>query len=501
MHIQIEKRSASLTQKLFRADQVAQREKEAAELSMTSLAGLMQRAGRAVYKGCFDLVPNCEHFLFVVGSGNNAGDGYVAATLALEDDHDVKVACVNPEKALKGDALKAQETFIAAGGKVIAFNDSLLGRADIVVDALFGIGIQGVIRQEYQKVIDAINEADVPVLSVDVPSGLNATTGVAYGDCIQADMTLTFVGIKQGLVTAAGKEASGKLVFNDLDIGKAFAEVCPSSTHLLNLDQFKKLAPRRVNSHKGRFGRLLCIGGNAGMSGAIRLAGEAALRAGTGLVKIYAHPDSQVQISAGRPELMVISEALEEALSWANTIVVGPGLGQDQWAQETFEKVIAFVQKNDLPLVFDADALNMLPQYATSFSPSQCILTPHTGEAARLLETTIEDVDSSRYSNARLLAQRYGVVTILKGPGTIIDNGKRTWVSEHGNPGMATAGMGDVLSGILGAMMAQRMSNLDAAKYGVCVHGHAADIIASEFGERGMLASDIFPQVRRLINT
>ena len=501
MHIQVEKRSASLAQKLFRADQVSQREEQAAELSMTTLYGLMQRAGKAVYEGCFELVPNCEHFLFVVGSGNNAGDGYVAATLALDDEHDVKVAAVNPDKPLTGDALKAQEAFLAAGGKIVQFNDALLSRADIIVDALFGTGVQGLIRQESLAVINAINEVKVPVLSVDVPSGLNATTGVAFCGCVQADMTVTFIGIKQGLVIAAGKEASGVLKFADLDVGKAFAEVCPSNTHLLNLEQFEKLAPRRVNSHKGRFGRLLCIGGNAGMSGAIRLAGEAALRAGTGLVKIYAHPDCRVQISAGRPELMVISDALEDALEWANTIVIGPGLGQDEWAQETFKQVIDYLQKKDLPIVLDADALNMLPQHATRFSPSDCILTPHTGEAARLLETTLEDVDSSRYSNAKLLSQRYGVVTVLKGPGTIVDNAQRTWVSEHGNPGMATAGMGDVLSGILGALMAQRMSNVDAAKYGVCVHGRAADIIAQEYGERGMLASDIFPEVRRLINT
>jgi len=501
MHIQIEKRSASLAQKLFRADQVRNNEEQAAQESLCNLYSLMQRAGKVVFQHSLELVPDAENYLVIVGKGNNAGDGYITALHALQADKDVTVCAVEPERELHGDVLAAREAFLAAGGFVQPFQPNMLKNMDIIIDALLGTGLQGTIRPEFAKVIAAVNHSDVPVLAVDIPSGLNADTGQSLADFIQADMTVTFIGIKQGLVTAAGKQASVSLIFEDLDIGAAFTEICPSNTHLLNLSQYKKLAPRQIDSHKGIYGRLLCVGGNNGMSGAIRLAGEAALRAGTGLVKIYAHSASQMQISAGRPELMVTTTDLSASLEWANCIVLGPGLGQDEWAIETFKQVLTYCQKTAKPIVIDADALNLLPQHASSFTTDACIMTPHTGEAARLLETTVEDVDSNRYNSARLLARRYKSTCILKGAGTIIDNGHRTWVCEHGNPGMATAGMGDVLSGILGAMLAQSMQYTDAAKYGVCVHGHAADIIASEYGERGMLASDIFDQVRRLINT
>lgn len=501
MHIQIEKRSASLAQKLFRADQVRNHEEQAATASLCNMYGLMQRAGKAVFLNSVKLVPDAENYLVIVGKGNNAGDGYIAALHALQADKDVTVCAVEPERALHGDALAARDAFLAAGGFVQPFNPTMLSNMDIVIDALLGTGLQGTLRPEYINIIDVVNRCDVPVLSVDVPSGLNADTGQSLASYIQADMTVTFVGIKQGLVTAAGKQASGTLVFEDLDIGPAFTSLCKSNTHLLNLNQYKKLAPRQIDSHKGRFGRLLCVGGNKGMAGAIRLASEAALGAGTGLVKVYAHQESFRQIGAGRPELMVTIDDLQESLEWASCIVLGPGLGTNDWAVETFKHVIQYCQKSPKPIVIDADALNLLPQHASSFATDACIITPHAGEAARLLGTTVEDVDANRYNSARLIAKRYQTTCILKGAGTIIDSGTRTWVCEHGNPGMATAGMGDVLSGILGAMLAQNMQHIDAAKYGVCVHAKAADIIAAEYGERGMLASDIFDQVRRLINT
>ena len=500
MHIEVEKTLPSLSQKLFRADQVRTHEAKAAEQSFCSLYGLMQRAGKALYGHALTLAPSAEHFLILAGNGNNAGDGYICGLLALQAGKHVTLCAVDPERVLTGDAQQAQVAFIAAGGEVEEFTANQLKRNDIVIDALLGTGLKGSISPEFAAIIDAVNNADLPVLSVDVPSGINADTGVSLGRCIQADMTVTFVGIKQGLVTATGKQASGKLVFEDLEIGLAFSELCPTNTQLLQLNRFTGLAPRQVNSHKGRFGRLLCVGGNAGMSGAIRLAGEAALRSGTGLVKVYAHADSRIQICAGRPELMVICDGLQAALEWSNCVVIGPGLGQDEWALKTFSMVIQYCHKHDVPIVIDADALNLLPKHATAFTSDQCVITPHSGEAGRLLESTIEEVESNRFVSARLLAQKYNATCILKGAGTIIDDGTQTWVCEHGNPGMATAGMGDVLSGIVGAMFAQRINKTAAAKYSVCIHGHAADIIAAEYGERGMLASDLFPQLRRLIN-
>jgi len=333
-----------------------------------------------------------------------------------------------------------------------------------------------------------------------VPSGLDANTGQSLGRCVQADITVTFVGIKPGLVTGAGKQSCGKLVYADLGIGKAFQALAKASATMLNIDHFKGMGPREINSHKGTYGRLLCIGGNRGTAGAIRLASEAALRSGAGMVRVYTHESSVVQVSAGRPELMVTDFNLEDALAWATCVVIGPGLGQDEWAESAFETTMKHCQNQNKPVVIDADALNLLCQQSTAYTLSDSILTPHAGEAARLLGVSIDDVESDRFNYARQCSQRYHAVCVLKGAGTLIDNEKKTWVCRHGNPGMATAGSGDVLSGILGALLAQGVETDIAAKYGVVLHAKAGDDIAQLYGQRGMIASDLFDAVRALIN-
>ncbi|MCG8497568.1 MAG: NAD(P)H-hydrate dehydratase, partial [Enterobacterales bacterium] len=332
------------------------------------------------------------------------------------------------------------------------------------------------------------------------PSGLDANTGQSLGRCVQADITVTFVGIKPGLVTGAGKQSCGKLVYADLGIGKAFQALAKASATMLNIDHFKGMGPREINSHKGTYGRLLCIGGNRGTAGAIRLASEAALRGGAGMVRVYTHESSAVQVSAGRPELMVTDFNLEDALAWATCVVIGPGLGQDEWAESAFETTMKHCQSQNKPVVIDADALNLLCQQSTAYTLSDSILTPHAGEAARLLGVSIDDVESDRFNYARQCSQRYHAVCVLKGAGTLIDNEKKTWVCRHGNPGMATAGSGDVLSGILGALLAQGVETDIAAKYGVVLHAKAGDDIAQLYGQRGMIASDLFDAVRALIN-
>ena len=333
-----------------------------------------------------------------------------------------------------------------------------------------------------------------------MPSGLDANTGQSLGRCVQADVTVTFVGIKPGLTTGAGKQSCGKLVFEDLGVGKVFSELARSSGNLLDIEQFRGMGPRAVHSHKGTYGRLLCVGGNRGTAGAIRLSSEAALRSGAGMVKVFTHEASVIQVSSGRPELMVTDEKLEEALEWASCVVIGPGLGQNDWAETAFTTVLKHCQSQEKPLVIDADALNLLSRQATAYTINECILTPHAGEAARLLGVSVDDVEGERFNYARQCAQRYHATCVLKGAGTIIDNERSTWVSKHGNPGMATAGSGDVLSGILGALLAQGLSRDMAAKYGVTVHAKAGDELADLYGQRGMIASDFFDAVRALIN-
>ncbi len=490
----------SLTQKLYRADQVKHLELEAAAKMGLTKFELMQRAGKAVFERCVSLMPNTETYLILVGVGNNAGDGYIAALNAANAGKAVILCAIEPEREVKGDVARAQKAWIDNGGKVQAFETKLLTQCDLIIDALLGIGIAGIIRNEFADVIDAINASLVPVVSVDIPSGLDADTGESLGRCIQADITITFIGIKLGLTTGAGKQSCGQLIFEDLGIGKAFADIARSDASALDMAHFKGLAPRPVHSHKGSYGRLLCVGGNVGMAGAIRLSAEAALRSGTGLVKVYANEGSKVQISAGRPEIMVTSSDLEQALAWATCIVIGPGLGQDDWSKATYDTVLHFCQNNPKPMVIDADALNIMANTASFVTIPDCVMTPHSGEAARLLSVSVEEVEDNRFIFARQVAERYHATCVLKGAGTIIDDEQNAWVCRHGNPGMATAGMGDVLTGIIGSLLAQGVETNLACQYGVSLHAKAGDIVAQKHGQRGMLASDLFDTVRMLIN-
>ncbi|QJR81380.1 bifunctional ADP-dependent NAD(P)H-hydrate dehydratase/NAD(P)H-hydrate epimerase [Alteromonas pelagimontana] len=492
--------TTSLSYKLFRADQVRENERLAAEKSGCNMFTLMLRAGEAVFRQCQLLLPHAERYLVLVGHGNNAGDGYIAALQAKKAGKQVHVCAVEPQRKLEGDAGEAQKRWREGGGQVEAFSAAVLEDASLVIDALLGTGISSSIRNEFADIIDAVNAAEKPVVSVDVPSGLDANTGQSLGRCVEASVTVTFVGIKPGLTTGAGKQSCGTLVYEDLGIGRAFSELARSSATLLDIEQFRSMGPRDVHSHKGTYGRLLCVGGNKGTAGAIRLSSEAALRSGAGMVRVFVHEGSTVQVSAGRPELMVTDEKLEEALKWATCVVIGPGLGQDEWGEQVFTTVMKHCQAHPKPMVIDADALNLLGKQSTAYTINDCILTPHAGEAARLLGVSVEDVESERFNYARQCSQRYHATCVLKGAGTIIDNESKTWVCRHGNPGMATAGSGDVLSGILGALLAQGLDKDTASTYGVTLHGKAGDEVARLHGQRGMIASDLFDSVRVLIN-
>lgn len=492
--------TSSLSYKLYRAEEVRANEQQAASQSGCEMFTLMERAGEAVFRQCQHLLPNTDVYMVLVGQGNNAGDGYIAACNARQAGKRVIVCAVEPDRRLDGDAGRAQQNWLDAGGTIEAFDEEKLASAGLVVDALLGTGINTYIRNEFADIIDKVNDADVPVVSIDVPSGLDANSGQSLGRCIQADVTVTLVGIKPGLTTGAGKQSSGQLVFEDLGISKAFSSLAKPFASWLDINQFKGLGPRKTHSHKGTYGRLLCIGGNKGTAGAIRLSSEAALRAGAGMVRAFVHENSIVQVSAGRPELMVTSENLEQALEWATCVVIGPGLGQDDWAQRAFGTAMKHCQAQQKPMVIDADALNLLSRQATAFTISSCILTPHAGEAARLLGVSVDDVESERFNYAKQCAERYHATCILKGAGTIIDNENAVAVCRHGNPAMATAGSGDVLSGILGALLAQGLDTQLASRYGVTLHAKAGDDLAEHEGQRGMLAGDLFNAVRTLIN-
>jgi NAD(P)H-hydrate epimerase len=487
-----------LNKTLFNTKQVRDNEVLAAKNSNFDLFTLMQRAGEAVYSQWKEFDAQCT--LVLVGHGNNAGDGYIVARLIKQAGKYVIVCAMDLDKEPKGDAAKAKQLWLDAGGEVYDFTGNVLNKCDVIIDALLGTGLKNTVCDNVACIISAVNDSGKAVLSIDVPSGIKADTGQPLGVAIQATKTITFVGIKQGLTTAAGKQHCGELMFNDLGISEEFARLATSSGTLVNINSFKGLGARATNSHKGSHGKLLCVGGNQGTAGAIRLSSEAALRAGAGMVKVYTHESAITPISMGRPELMVHSNNLSQALEWASCVVIGPGLGDDEWAQHTFDEVMNYCQSNNMVLVIDADALNLLAKHVSSYSLSQCILTPHPGEASRLLSLSIKDIESDRFSYARQCAKRYTATCVLKGAGTLIDNGTNTWVCENGNPALAVGGSGDVLTGIIGALLAQGLDIDEAACYGVTLHAKAGDIASERDGQRGMLPSDLFPIVRELVN-
>ena len=403
---------------------------------------LMCRAGAAAFADIRERFPRARRWLIACGAGNNAGDGYVIARLALEAELDVTTVALTAAQKLHGDAQRAWQEFNAAGGSVIPFDASLPATADVIVDALLGTGIDRPVSGTYADAIEAIGQASRPVVAIDVPSGLNGETGAVMGCAINAALTVTFVGLKQGFYLGAGPDHVGTICFHDLAIPAiAVAHIEPTLRRFTAGDLAALLPPRHSTDHKGRFGHVLIVGGNRGMGGAARLAGEAALRCGAGLVSVALHPAVVAGVSAGRPELMVRGidspAGLDGLLERATVIALGPGLGQDEWSRGLLKRVLTAPQ----PKVLDADALNLLA--ASPMHRDDWILTPHPGEAATLLGRSTADVQGDRLGALRDLNERYGGVTVLKGHGSLIGlAGECPFLVDCGNPGMATAGKG-----------------------------------------------------------
>ena len=455
----------------------------------------MRSAGAAAFKALLDYWPEAGRIAVFCGGGNNGGDGYVIARLALEAGLQVSVFSIVDVANLQGEALQAYQDFIRVGGGVLDFNGSI-PESDVIVDALLGTGLTRAVSDQFERAILAINASAIPVLAVDLPSGLHADTGQVLGYAVRAELTVTFIALKSGLFTGQAVNYRGKVICADLQIPQSAFSSVSAFAQLIKCPAL----PRRVrDAHKGCYGHVLLVGGNQGFSGAIRLAGEAALRTGAGLVSIASHPDHTAWLNVGRPELMCHAiddpDSLQALLDKTSVVVIGPGLGQDNWAKRVFERVLA----SGKPAVLDADALNLLVH------SSQCrenwLLTPHPGEAARLLGCTTAEIAEDRYRAASQLQSVYGGVCVLKGAGSIIAADSLLAVATSGNPGMASGGMGDVLAGVCGALMAQGWAIDEAACLAVQIHGEAADLAAEENGERGLLASDLFPLIRRLLNT
>jgi NAD(P)H-hydrate epimerase len=488
----------SLSHSVWPAQAIGQLERDAADSMGLTLYELMLRAGQASYELARRLWPEAGHWLILCGHGNNGGDGYVVARLAQAAGIQVTLLACEGSRPLPEEAQQAREAWLAAGGVIHAADAPWPQQVEVIVDALLGTGLNRAPGAPYEHLITLANAHAAPVLAIDIPSGLMAANGSAPGATIVAAHTLSMIVLKPGLLTGMARNYVGQLHVDELGLSPFLSGNEAPMQRVDAQDLSRWLKPRQATSHKGDHGRLLVVGGDTGTAGAIRMTAEAALRAGAGLVRVLTHEDNIAPILTARPELMVdaLSDArLQQALEWADVIAIGPGLGQREWGKKALERVAAC----EKPMLWDADALNLLAINADS--RQNRIITPHPGEAARLLDVKTSDIESDRIHAAQALVKRYGGVAVLKGAGTVIASAKGELViADVGNAGMASGGMGDVLSGIIAALMGQKLALFDAACAGCVAHGAAADAVARLRGTRGMLATDLFELLWQFVN-
>jgi NAD(P)H-hydrate epimerase len=457
---------------------------------------LMQRAARATWRALVRQWPTAHELSVLAGHGNNAGDGYLVAVLAQRAGWTVRVLAVGEPQRLQGDAALAHAEAVAEKVPVEAWTAESELRG-VVLDALLGTGLTGAVRAPYASAIAAINGCGLPVVAVDIPSGLCADTGRILGVAVRADLSVTFIGLKLGLFTGDAADVVGELVFNDLHADPQVLEGAPISARRLTLGNLARLAPRAPSSHKGKLGHVLLIGGDRGFGGAILLSAQSALRSGAGMVSVATRSEHVPAALARIPEAMVLGTSsanqLMGLLQKVSVLVVGPGLGQASWGRS----LLSAAANAPLPQVWDADALNLLAEQQVSL-PKNCVMTPHPGEAARLLGISTAEVQADRPAAAHALSKKYTAVVILKGAGSLIASPDgRLALCHQGHPAMAAAGLGDVLAGLVGALLAQGMDAFDAACLAVWLHANAG----AQEGKsgRGLAASDLIPAIRQLL--
>ncbi len=463
---------------------------------------LMKRAGEFAFKQIMTRHSHINHLLVVCGAGNNGGDGYVVALHARRIGIAVSVlACAKPSTE---EAATACRNYCEDGGVVVSVSGDVSGDmthqdhqyhalftdADLIVDALFGIGLNRAPEGIGAELIRRMNDANCPIVSLDIPSGLHSDTGVAFSPCVVADMTITFIGLKLGLLSGQGRTHVGKLVFTDLRIPSEARRAVTPVAHII---QPPKLTKLRREIHKGDAGNIWIIGSCVGMLGATLLAGEAALRCGSGLVTIGTDARHLGLPALHQPELMSNDALQATACAAADVVVLGPGLGLSDWSEQVFDRFIDC----ECLLVVDADALKWLARKPRR--RANWVLSPHPGEAAKLLECTTAAVQADRLYAAGEIAAKFGGGCVLKGAGSlVVDENGAAWLCDKGNPGMATAGMGDVLSGILGSLLGQKQLPHSAAA-AVWLHAVAGDCAAQQIGERGLLARDVIAHLPLLL--
>lgn len=474
---------------------------------------LMEKAGRSCVEEIIAEFGLKGRAVIMCGKGNNGGDGYVIARMLAHKGWIVKVIILADREQISGDAAVNLDKISASltnycthEGQLAALYMENIFQADVIVDAMLGTGLRSDVSGIYKEAIDLVNNSGRPTLSVDIPSGIHGTTGRVLGNAIRAYITVTFALAKLGHVLYPGAEHTGRLVVADIGIPQNLMETAPGYD-FLNQDTMRSMLHRRDRqAHKGVFGHCLIIAGSTGKTGAAALSANSAVRAGSGLVTLATAESINNVLEIKTTEAMTIPlpdagsghlssiafPAIEKLLPGKDAVALGPGLDR---RPGTVALVHSLVELINLPLVIDADGLNALAEDMSVLRRKkslQVILTPHPGEMSRLLGTSIPDVDAIRISVAQEFARDYGVYLVLKGARTIIASPDGiAAINGSGNPGMATGGMGDVLTGIIVSLLGQGYDAWDACRLGVFIHGYSADLVAEEKGEIGMNATDV----------
>ncbi len=487
------------TDEFYNIEQIRALEQLAIEKYNIAETDLMQRAGHAAFELVNGLEDRPESIGIVCGKGNNAGDGFVVARLAHQSDYDVVVYTLCDIDELGGPAKQVALAAEKAGVPIEAFSVETELLEDLIIDAVLGIGIKGDVHGLASNAIEMINDTPGQIMAIDVPSGLDADTGCVRGVAVRADLTITYIGSKQGFYTADGPDHCGFLVTQDLALPTELFALVPITACRVEGEDFSAyMGHRKLNTHKGLYGHVLVIGGDYGMAGAVRMAGEAALRVGAGLVTVATRPEHITAVIATRPELMCYGvsdpKQLEPLIEQASVILIGPGLTASEWTEALWNQV----KLTDKTLVIDGGAVHFAAK-EKSAQPNW-ILTPHPGEAASLLDRTAEDIQANRFAAINDIVTRYQAATILKGLGTLIQApGNLVEIATVGGPIMSIAGMGDVLAGMVAGLSAQHMQGFDAARFAAYFHGRAA-VKVQENAERGILATDLFAVLPELLN-
>jgi NAD(P)H-hydrate epimerase len=502
-----------LNHALYTAEQVRTLDRFAIETLAIPGSVLMKRAGKMAFKSLIELWPKVSSLHIFCGGGNNGGDGYIVAALAAQQRIPVTVWQLNAQlsgEAAEAEAYAKRERVDIRTYEAEALQKALLAsEPGVIVDALLGTGFSGSLKGNYSTAIEQINhcanQLGWKVLAIDIPSGVNADNGHVDEIAVKADASISFIGQKPGNFIGLGRVHSGKRFFYDLGVPAEVYDRLDQApfAQLLDLRACLNYLPQRaLDAHKGSHGHLLVVGGDIGYGGAPLMSAEMAARSGAGLVGVATQANNVTAILARRPEIMATGidngQNLLRVLDKPDVLVVGPGLGQSAWSEQMLYQCIAA----NKPMVLDADALNLLAQGRIQLSASdQRISTPHPGEAARILGVSIQDIQADRVAAVTKLQEKLGGAVVLKGAGTLVmTSTKELYICDAGNPGMATGGMGDVLSGLLGSLIAQGLNVDQAVCLGVLVHSMAADMAVEDTGQRGVLATDLVDYVRLLLN-